>query len=166
MFLIKNVIFLLSNHIFIDQVIERHFTLDKKQKGTDHKLSLEPAELKKLIACIRSIENDLPKTTDEQTILDFLSNILNEDELCDVKLAMTPLPKKQILDCEWPCRLKLGKSLVYRSNLKYGTTLSPDNICAKVNEPFGISAEYYDNYIGKILNTDVVADENLDETHF
>ncbi|XP_031631388.1 sialic acid synthase [Contarinia nasturtii] len=148
------------------KVIERHFTLDKQQKGTDHKLSLEPAELKELITRIRSIENSLPTVTDEQTILDFLSTVLTKDELSDVKLAMASLPKKQILDCERPCRMKLGKSLVYRSHLKCGTTISPNDICAKVNEPFGISAEHYDNYLGKMLNKNVVTDENLDESHF
>ena len=31
------------------QVIEKHFTLDRNMKGPDHKASLEPHELKKMI---------------------------------------------------------------------------------------------------------------------
>jgi N,N'-diacetyllegionaminate synthase len=37
-------------------VIEKHFTLDRKLPGPDHKASLEPAELKGMVEAIRNIE--------------------------------------------------------------------------------------------------------------
>lgn len=37
-------------------IIEKHFTLDKKLPGPDHKASLEPQELKKMVEAIRNIE--------------------------------------------------------------------------------------------------------------
>ncbi len=37
-------------------IIEKHFTLDKSLPGPDHKASLEPQELKRMVTCIRSIE--------------------------------------------------------------------------------------------------------------
>jgi N,N'-diacetyllegionaminate synthase len=37
-------------------VIEKHFTLDRKLPGPDHKASLEPEELKDMVAAIRNIE--------------------------------------------------------------------------------------------------------------
>lgn len=37
-------------------VIEKHFTLDRKMEGPDHKASLEPDELKKMIEAIRIVE--------------------------------------------------------------------------------------------------------------
>jgi N,N'-diacetyllegionaminate synthase len=37
-------------------VIEKHFTLDRALPGPDHQASLEPAELKAMVAAIRSIE--------------------------------------------------------------------------------------------------------------
>jgi N,N'-diacetyllegionaminate synthase len=37
-------------------VIEKHFTLDKNMKGPDHRASLEPEELKKMVKAIRNIE--------------------------------------------------------------------------------------------------------------
>ncbi len=37
-------------------VIEKHFTLDRNMEGPDHKASLEPDELKQMIAAIRDIE--------------------------------------------------------------------------------------------------------------
>lgn len=40
-------------------VIEKHFTLDRNMKGPDHKASLEPGELKKMISAIRNIEKAL-----------------------------------------------------------------------------------------------------------
>ena len=40
-------------------VIEKHFTLDKNLPGPDHKASLEPEELKSMVAAIRNIEKAL-----------------------------------------------------------------------------------------------------------
>ncbi len=37
-------------------VIEKHFTLDRTREGPDHKASLEPSELKKMVAAIRHVE--------------------------------------------------------------------------------------------------------------
>lgn len=38
------------------KIIERHYTIDKKMVGFDHKISLEPNELKEMIENIRDIE--------------------------------------------------------------------------------------------------------------
>ncbi len=40
-------------------VVERHFTLDKSLKGTDHQASLEPAELAQMVTMIREVERAL-----------------------------------------------------------------------------------------------------------
>jgi len=40
-------------------VIEKHFTLDRKMKGPDHKASLEPDELTRMVASIRNVEKAL-----------------------------------------------------------------------------------------------------------
>lgn len=40
-------------------VIEKHFTLDKTMEGPDHKASLEPEELIKMVKAIRNIEKSL-----------------------------------------------------------------------------------------------------------
>lgn len=37
-------------------VIEKHFTLDRSMEGPDHAASLEPAELKAMVAAIRNVE--------------------------------------------------------------------------------------------------------------
>lgn len=40
-------------------VIEKHFTLDRRDKGPDHLASLEPSELKHMVSAIRHIEQAL-----------------------------------------------------------------------------------------------------------
>ncbi|MFC2006420.1 N-acetylneuraminate synthase [Chloroflexota bacterium] len=40
-------------------VIEKHFTLDKKLPGPDHRVSLEPGELKEMVRAIRDVEKAL-----------------------------------------------------------------------------------------------------------
>lgn len=41
------------------KIIEKHFTLDKKRKGPDHKFSLNPEEFKIMIESIRNVEKSL-----------------------------------------------------------------------------------------------------------
>jgi len=41
------------------QVIEKHFTLDKRMEGPDHQASLEPDELQAMVRAIRNIEQAL-----------------------------------------------------------------------------------------------------------
>jgi N-acetylneuraminate synthase len=43
-------------------IIEKHITLDKKMRGPDHKISLEPYELKRLIRDIRVADQAMGKT--------------------------------------------------------------------------------------------------------
>ena len=45
------------------EVIEKHFTLDRKSWGPDHKVSLEPEELRELMARVR--DRDWIRSTDE-----------------------------------------------------------------------------------------------------
>jgi sialic acid synthase SpsE len=41
------------------QIVERHITLDKTMRGSDHSASLEPHELKEVISMIRRVESSL-----------------------------------------------------------------------------------------------------------
>lgn len=49
------------------KVIEKHFTLDKTMEGPDHKASLEPSELKKLVQSIRTVEKAFGQSVKEPT---------------------------------------------------------------------------------------------------
>ena len=56
------------------RVIEKHFTLDRNMEGPDHKASLEPQELKKMVQAIRNVEaalgdgNKRPSKSEEKNI--------------------------------------------------------------------------------------------------
>jgi N,N'-diacetyllegionaminate synthase len=49
------------------EIIEKHFTLDRKMEGPDHKASIEPKELKDMIDSIRNIEKALGSKLKEPT---------------------------------------------------------------------------------------------------
>jgi sialic acid synthase SpsE len=82
-------------------VIEKHFTLDRTLPGPDHKASLEPEELKTMIAGIRNIEKALGDGI------------------------------KRIMPSEMGNRLVGRKSLVADCHIKRGETFSPDNMAIK-----------------------------------
>lgn len=83
------------------KVIEKHFTLSKKLLGPDHKASLEPQELFKMIRYVRDTEK------------------------------MLGLSKKLITNSEKKTKLLVRKSLVASKDIKKGEIFSYDNITAK-----------------------------------
>lgn len=82
-------------------VIEKHFTLDRNLPGPDHKASLEPDELKKMVSSIRQVE-----------------------------LALGS-PLKAPAPSEIRNRSVARKSLTATEGIKKGTMFSKDNLCAK-----------------------------------
>ena len=68
-------------------VIEKHFTLDKNLPGPDHKASLEPGELKKMVCKIRNVEialgNPVKKPTkSEKKIMEIIrKSIIAKNEI-------------------------------------------------------------------------------------
>lgn len=75
------------------RVIEKHFTLNRAMKGTDHKFSLEPIGMKKLV-------RDLERT-------------------CEA----LGTGKKMFYPSERDARRKMGKSIVLNKDIKSGTIL-------------------------------------------
>lgn len=82
-------------------VIEKHFTLSRDLPGPDHKASLEPDELKKMVDSIRNIEMALGDA------------------------------HKHVSDSERPNIVVARKSLVALRPIKKGETLSEENMYAK-----------------------------------
>jgi sialic acid synthase len=114
------------------KVLERHLTLDKTMKGTDHSASLEPKEFRLLINQIRNVE-----------------------------LALLGSGIKERKESELICYRKLGKSLVAKQFIPKGTVLSLDLIDIKVAEPFGIEAHDIFTIIGRTVNRDIELDESI-----
>lgn len=83
------------------EVIEKHFTLDKKLPGPDHKASLEPNELAAMVSSIRNIEEALGSST----------KIVSDSERENIAIAR--------------------KSIVAAKNIKKGEVLTVDNLTTK-----------------------------------
>ena len=83
------------------KIIEKHFTLDKTLPGPDHKASLEPDDLKKMITAIRNIELALGDGV------------------------------KRIMPSELKNRQVARQSIVAKANIKKGEALSETNITTK-----------------------------------
>lgn len=142
------------------KVLERHFTLDKNQKGSDHSSSLDPRELALLVAKVRLIEKNVQLPVMPDDLLNVVTKLnLFENPQGFIARACEPVQRKSILPCELMCKHKLGKSLVYARDLKKGQRLGEMDINVKVSEPNGIPAEFYDDVIGKEVRHDVCYDD-------
>ncbi len=82
-------------------VIEKHITLDNSMPGPDHKMSLEPDELKRLVKAIRNVEQALGDGIKSPT------------------------------DGELKNREFVRKSLVAARDIRKGEVFTKDNLCAK-----------------------------------
>jgi len=82
-------------------VFEKHFTLNRALKGTDHKFSLEPPGLQKVVRDLKRV--DMALGTHAKTVHDSEKNV----------------------------KRKMGKSIYYAKNLKAGAIITKDNITIK-----------------------------------
>lgn len=82
-------------------IIEKHFTLDRKLPGPDHKASLEPKELKEMVSSIRQVEKALGSGC------------------------------KVLTKSEWKNRLITRKSIIAAIDIKKGETFTKKNLGCK-----------------------------------
>jgi N-acetylneuraminate synthase len=82
-------------------LIEKHFTIDKTQQGPDHRVSLEPEELKQMVSAIRAVEQALGS------------------------------PRKMPQPLEFENREVARKSLVASQYIAAGETFSAENLATK-----------------------------------
>ena len=81
--------------------IEKHFTLDRKMKGPDHKTSLEPAQFREMVNGIRNIEKALGSSIKKPS----------KSEKPNIKISR--------------------KSIVAKVNIKKGEILNENNLTVK-----------------------------------
>lgn len=95
-------------------VIEKHFTLDRNLPGPDHRASLEPAELKDMVAKIRNIEHALGSSVKQPSgeeiqnrqicrrsivaTRDIPRGVVITDDMLDTKRPGTGIPPKYVTD--------------------------------------------------------------------
>ena len=113
------------------KIIEKHVTLNKKQNGGDHKISLEPSEFKLFVNKIRRIELQLGKK-----------------EI---------LPTKQ----EIKKKVNVRRFIVAKFKLNKGEKITQDNILFKrlKNNKNGISPDNLDLILGKSLKKAISKDK-------
>lgn len=115
------------------KIIERHFTLDKKMKGSDHAGSLEPQEFEELIKAIKRIENIIGSK--------------------DVK-------RKVIIPELIPLRDKLAKSVVSKCAISKGQRITREMLTVK-GPGTGLPPREINNLVGKIAGCDIEEDTLL-----
>ena len=131
------------------RVIERHFTLDKSWKGSDHKCSLDPKEFALMCHHLKTRSESL-----------LLKEIFSKEEMSTVEDAMKS-DKKTLLGSELACMNKLGKTIVARRELEPDTVITMDDVDIKVAEPRGIDPRYTEQFIGKLTNCSIEPDEAI-----
>ncbi len=144
------------------RILERHFTLDKNQKGSDHCLSLNPTELRELVKKVRLIERNVQQLP--VMPVDLLNavvelNLFESPKGFIEKACQSNDIPKSIFPCELMCKNKLGKSLVYTRDLTAGQCLTQSDISVKVSQPSGVSSELFDDVVGQVLMRDVSFDD-------
>ena len=118
------------------KIIEKHFTTDRTLSGPDHLASLEPKELKQMVASIRNIE-----------------------------LAISGNGIKEPSESEKKNISIVRKSLHFKNNLESGHVLTSSDIIV-IRPGTGISPMKIDEFIGKKLSISVTANELLSENYF
>jgi N-acetylneuraminate synthase len=78
------------------QVIEKHFTLDRSQPGPDHSASLEPKELREMVASVRRIELALGDGRKRPTA----SELPNRAVARKSVVAISPIQKGELFSCQ------------------------------------------------------------------
>ena len=131
-------------------VVERHFTLDKTWRGSDHACSLEPAELELLCHHVRS-----------GTQFRQIKQLFTPLQVQQVEEALEG-KEKELLPSELPCQAKLGKTLVARHNIAKNSVISTEDFLIKVAEPRGIDPICVDLYLGRVALCDIKEDQSIE----
>lgn len=113
------------------KVVERHLTIDKTLKGTDHKCSLNLIEFQLFVKYTRDLE------------MAFGFEI------------------KQIQSSELSCIEKLGKTIVVTKDLRAGHKLTENDLNIKVALPKGIEPTNLNRIVGAILLNNKQFDDSL-----
>ena len=118
------------------KVIEKHFTIDNQLSGPDHKASLEPEELSKMVKSIRNVE-----------------------------LAISGHGKKEPSAGEENNSVAARKSIHLRKNINNGSYIKEEDIIS-LRPGDGISPMLWDEIVGKKANKNLSKNHKLELTDF
>lgn len=117
------------------RIVEKHFTLDRALKGTDHSFSLEPQGLSKLVRDLRRLRSAMGDGT------------------------------KTVYESERAPATKMSKKLVAAADLPAGHTLRPEDVAAKSPGNDGLPPYELDRLVGNVLRQPVAQDMALTLEH-
>jgi N-acetylneuraminate synthase len=84
-------------------IIEKHFTLDREMSGPDHKTSLEPSELCKMVSSIRNIEKALGSGKKEPFKSELkIAKVAKKSIVAKVMIKRGQIIKEEMLDYKRP----------------------------------------------------------------
>lgn len=112
---------------------EKHFTMDRSLPGPDHRASLEPNELKALIAAIRETEAALGDGI------------------------------KRVMPCEIENRSRLRKSILAARDIAAGEVLQSDCLAIKRAGGRGLSPDRFHHVAGRKARAAIAADQPITE---
>jgi sialic acid synthase SpsE len=135
-------------------VIEKHFTLDRTMEGPDHKASLEPYELKQMVADIRRVEQRLK-------IGEGSENIVRELDLFSALGDGIKRPTQSEIEIMKGIR----KSVVAATDILNGTVIT-EGVLAVKRPGTGISPKHYWEILGKKAKRDIEKDSVLSLSDF
>ncbi len=109
------------------KIIEKHFTLDRSMEGTDHKVSLLPAEFAEMVQQIREVESALGVATPRE---------LSQGEMMN--------------------RVNLAKSLVAARGITTGETITDDMVEVR-SPGRGLQPNRRVHLVGRVSSRDIAA---------
>lgn len=149
-------------------VIEKHITLSRKTSGLDDPVALEPEQFALMVHVVHQCEAVLNRygiETGKERILQQLSEQFGMEKL----EAVLGDGVKKLALAEEANYGRTNRSLHFMTGLKKGHVIQPEDIgilrTEKILTP-GISPEFYDSIIGKILSRDAEDGEGVLFSHF
>lgn len=106
-------------------IIEKHFTLDRSEEGPDSRFSIEPGEMKEMVAAIRSAEKIAGK------------------------VRYGPLSKVEEAN-----KRRFRRSLFVVRDIKSGEKFTRDNI-RSIRPAYGLHTKFFEDIIGKVAAKDI-----------
>jgi sialic acid synthase len=116
-------------YVLGSRVVEKHFTLNRAMKGTDHAFSLEPLGLQKMVRDLRRVRVALGTGV------------------------------KRVLPSEEPAIAKMGKQVVAARDLEEGHVIGPEDLAIKSPGGRGLFPYEIDRVLGKRLRRSLSEDD-------
>lgn len=115
--------------------VEKHVTLSRHMKGTDHIGALDPPGMERLVIWIRNFEKAKGNGV------------------------------KSMVNAAFSAKLKLSRSIVAKRDLKKGEIIQPEHLEFKTHTKLGLDPFEDEKILGKVLTTDIAQDELILPEH-